>query len=161
MMRILFYYIMLLTVTTQTLGMRTACMRPHSARQSIRMSAPRAAINRIPSRHYSSDTHSSNQQKAWAAMDADVSEKIKEWKTKAAKHHALSSQHIKHARACAALAELEREKLNLFKLAIEEINEATRYPVELPDFEKMTRHMELLTQSYEHFMTDLPEDEKA
>ena len=133
---------------------------PHVARESMKMSAPRAAINRVAARYYSSAPDNAERQKAWEQVDADVAHQVKEWKAKAAKHQALSSKHIKHARAYAALASLEEDKLTLFKLVSEEVNEAALYPGEIPNFEKLTVHMELITKTYDQFKDDLPEDDK-
>ena len=163
MIRINPFLLLTLFATAQVLCMRHVRLSHHiSTRPTIqaRTAIPYTSKSRVPVRHHSSDQDEAKRQEVWMQVDADVAYKVNEWKTKAAKHQALVTQHTQYARAYTALAELEKDKLRLFQIAIAHVNGAALYPGEMPNLEKLALSMELLSKTYDEFKAALPEDDK-
>lgn len=163
MIRINLYLLLTLFATSQVLCMRHVRLSPPlSTRPTIRShtAIPYTSKSRVPVRQYSSDQDEAKRQEVWSQIDADVAYKVNEWKIKAAKHQALVTQHTQYARSYAALAELEKDKLRLFQIAIAHVNGAALYPAEMPNLEKLALSMELITKTYDEFKATLPEDDK-
>lgn len=164
----LYTLVTLLLICSPALGVRhTAIRAPIPQRvarpfPTVHHSGVLAAKNRVLTRRYSTEHEGhteAKRQEAWLRMKMDVAERVSALKTKGMEHRAKSTQHTHHARVYDTLAELEKEKFELFQITIEKLNEAAMH-FEEPNIETEANLMKVLTETYEEFYEALPLEEK-
>lgn len=146
--------------TSTVFAMRHASLRPHAPHQRAVIVKNRPT--RKFSTHYENNEYETKRQEAWLKLKFDVAERICLMKEKAQKHHDLAKQkpeHAYYARAYQTLAELERDKFELFRHNVEKLSTCALY-FEEPDMEAEMQLMHVLHETYAHFYDALPKDNK-